>query len=269
LKIFKFWTVENGVFEFRGERFSIKCYGGSNSTLADASAKALEKIERVKLRISGSPDKRQDSYESEIREEPLQFLDDANVVTRNRYGAEVLNCRSLMFVDIDKAPSPSIWSLLGLSPKRSPLERILDSAAALSEKELCKGLGLRVYATCKGVRVIVQGRPFDASSKESEKMLKAFRCDWLYAALCRKQGCFRARLTPKPYRLKIPSVKVSVIRSPEEDASLKEWLRAYEEASKGFAVCKLVASFGESFKSDRIVEFHDERTKALSSLKLA
>ncbi len=270
MKIFKFWRVERSDFEFRGQSFPIKCYGGSNLSFEEASAKALEKIERVKLRISGAKGKAAEtSYEAEIREEPLHFIDDANVVTRNRYGARILNCRDMMILDIDR-PRASFWDLFRAKPGKERFkERIFEDVELASRKPHCKGLAFRLYETCSGVRVIVLGRPFDAKSKDSVRMMKDFNCDPLYALLCVKQGCFRARLTPKPQRIKVPSFKVVYPRSPEEELALAKWLAGYEESSRAYSACRFVRQLGEAFKPGPAVKYHDEASGAGAKLKLA
>ena len=35
--------------------------------------------------------------------------------------------------------------------------------------------------------------------------------DWLYVRLSKKQNCYRARLTPKPYRMKHQTIKIKVL----------------------------------------------------------
>ena len=41
------------------------------------------------------------SYYALIREEIIQEIDDQNVISRNHYGAEVLNSENVVFVDCD------------------------------------------------------------------------------------------------------------------------------------------------------------------------
>jgi len=62
--------------------------------------------------------------------------------------------------------------------------------------------------SAQGARVIVLGRNFDPRDRETKKMMDGFNCDPLYTRLCLKQGCYRARLTPKPYRMKMQAYKV-------------------------------------------------------------
>lgn len=59
-----------------------------------------------------------------------------------------------------------------------------------------------VYRTSAGFRLIVQGKGFTPGSPETRKLMRRFGADYLYATLCDAQKCFRARLTPKPYRIR-------------------------------------------------------------------
>ena len=102
------------------------------------------------------------------------------------------------------------------------------------------------------------------------KLEKALDVDFRYAELCRAQGCWRARLTPKPERvgLKRPPRGTRFPRAPEAEAPFAAWLDEYRKASDGFAVCKPVATVGR-FVEDGIVRLHDQRTRCGSGLPLA
>jgi hypothetical protein len=95
-----------------------------------------------------------------------------------------------------------------------------------------------------------------------------FNVDPLYAAICRTQGCFRARLTPKPWRMKMKAYKV---KYPREGADLQfdQWLQGYEQASKGYSVCKFVENAGASHGTSEALRLHDEATGANLRLPLA
>ena len=88
--------------------------------------------------------------------------------------------------------------------------------------------------------------------------------------LCGKQGCWRARLTPKPRRagVKRPPRETRFPRAPEAEAPFAAWLAGYDAASAGFAVCRPVATVGR-FVETHTVRLHDDRTRCASSLPLA
>ncbi len=99
-------------------------------------------------------------------------------------------------------------------------------------------------------------------------MMKEFNCDTLYTQICRKQNCFRARLTPKPRRINLQSYKV---RYPLEtvDIQFENWLQTYERDSRNYNVCKLIGQVGTSQSLPEAVRLHDEMTGATGRLPLA
>ena len=54
---------------------------------------------------------------------------------------------------------------------------------------------LRQYRTPAGFRLLVMHRPFDPSEPEVEACFNALKTDPLYALMCVRQHCFRARVT--------------------------------------------------------------------------
>src|SRR5258706_583476 len=91
----------------------------------------------------------------------------------------------------------------------------------------------------------------------------------IFAKLCVKQQCYRARLTPKPGRIKQRKIAYRWPMDPDEFEKAKEWVREYEAASLGFATCRHVKTFGKEHPTFGIVALHDEETKARSRLPLA
>ena len=263
MKIYKYWTVEKHKVLINGEEQIITCYGGSNISEEEARSRAKDKAEKIRRKIAGETHVF-DRYEAEIREEILQMLDDHSAITRNRYGAQVLNAENLMILDIDK-PKSAGGGLGGLFKKkdtRSPKEQIFEMVRNLAASAKYKDYGFRTYETFQGARVIVLGGNFDPRSSETKKIMDEFNCDPLYTTLCNKQGCFRARLTPKPYRMKMKPYKVSFPRDPGEgdDSEFQRWLSEYEGASRNFSVCKFIEQVGARHYMDKVVQIHDEIT---------
>ncbi len=106
MRVFKFWRLAQTTAVIHGTEKTISCFGGSNASEEDALADGQTRLEAVKRRIAGTDKGKRKGldYEADIREEPLQWIGDQDVVTRNRYGAEVLNTTSFVFVDIDEPP---------------------------------------------------------------------------------------------------------------------------------------------------------------------
>ncbi|MDR2673591.1 MAG: hypothetical protein LBC18_01650, partial [Opitutaceae bacterium] len=115
-------------------------------------------------------------------------------ITRNSYGASVLNAHRVMFVDVDTDASPDDGSPERVVSQEEALGALVDMVARRPE------LAFRVYATRAGLRYLCASRLFDPLSEESAQILESLRADRRYATLCRVQKCYRARLTPKPWR---------------------------------------------------------------------
>lgn len=259
MKLYKYWIVEKQKILINGEEQVITCYGGSNVSEEEARSRANDKAEKIKRKIAGEMHVF-DRYEAEIREEILQKIDDHSAITRNRYGAQVLNAEHLMILDIDK-PKPASGGLGGLFKKkdtRSPKEQIFEMVRNLTATRY-KDYGFRTYETFQGARVIVLGGNFDPRSSETKRMMDEFNCDPLYTTLCNKQGCFRARLTPKPYRIKMKPYKVN-FPAESVDPEFQRWLTDYERESRNFSVCKFIEQIGTRQPINDVVQLHDEIT---------
>jgi hypothetical protein len=267
MKIYKYWRIEKATLNIGQKATEVKCYGGSNISEDDAGLKAKEKIEKIKRKIAGDRHVF-DSYDVEIREEIVRAIDEKAIVTRNRYGAQILNAQEIMILDIDQ-PKFSLWDVFRRKDDAQSKQKIVEMIRKLAQKSSYQEYGFRVYETQKGMRVIVLGKAFDAKSGASQAMMKEFNCDGLYMLLCKKQDCFRARLTPKPSRMKQRGYKVKFPRSAEEEQLFQTWLLEYEAASKNFSVCKFIEQLGAGHSIPEAVRFHDDVTQAYRGQKLA
>ena len=259
MKIYKFWTTEKQKIIIDGQPQEITCYGGSNISLEDARRVAQEKARKIERKIAGEKYLFED-YEAEIREELLQTVDDHSVITRNRYGARVLNVERLMILDIDK-PKSAGGGLAGLFKKkdtRPPKEQIFEMVKSLATTKYTD-LAFRLYETYQGARVIVLGRDFDPRDSATNKMMDEFNCDPLYTLLCIKQGCYRARLTPKPSRMRFRGYKVKYPREGD-DSEFQRWVSEYESVSRNFSVCKFIGQAGVDHSMPEVVRLHDDVT---------
>lgn len=267
MKIFKYWASEKVRTDVYGEIKEFNIYGGSNISTADAAQNAIQKAELIKRKIEGDRSAFEE-YEVDIREEILQVVDDKNIITRNRYGAQVLNTEYMLILDIDKPKPAGLMGLFKKASGESDKDKIFNMARTQAASPKYAGLGFRLYETYQGARVIVTGRDFNARDSSTFELMKDFNTDPLYAAICRKQGCFRARLTPKPNRIQMKAYKVKYPRS-EPDALFDLWLRDYEQASRSFSVCRFVEQIGSSFGTSEALRLHDEITGANLHLPLA
>ncbi len=265
MKIYKFWSTQKQTIQVDGRPLEIQTYGGSNLSIEDAARAAIEKVKRVERKINGDRDIFHD-YQAEIREEILQFINEDAIITRNRYGASVLNAAKLLILDID-SPKASFGDMFRKKDPAQDKAKIFEMVKKLAASPKYQGLGFRLYETAQGARVIVTGRDFDPTHSDTIKLMDDFNCDKLYTALCQKQACFRARLTPKPGRINMRGYKVRFPR--EADPALDQWIKTYEHESHNFSVCKFIEQAGGSHFGNDVIQLHDELTKANTNLKLA
>lgn len=215
---------------------------------------------RAGLRALDGHEESAEGYAADICEPIEQVLDENNIVTRNRYGALVLNSADLCFVDVDHVAGGLMNALARLFGGGKSDEEILTERV----RALCAAddsLGVRLYRTAAGFRLVLAGQGLSLGSPRLEKLFRTLNADPLYCSLCQKQGCFRARLTPKPSRVGhkgAPRCKDSDTAA----AALTDWVPSYESACKPYAVCRLAECFGRPV-SHPALTLHDELTRAL------
>jgi hypothetical protein len=266
MKIYKHWATEKQKILIDSVEQDITCYGGSNTSIEEARSRAKEKAEKIKRKIKGEKHLF-DEYEVEIREEILRIIDDHAAITRNRYGAQVLNAEKLLILDIDK-PKSSFGDMFKRKDGSQDKLKIFDMVRKLASTSKYQGYGFRIYETYQGARVIVLGKEFEARDGETGRIMNEFNCDRLYMTLCQKQGCFRARLTPKPYRMNMRRYKVQFPRAGD-DPELQVWLADYERESRGFSTCRFIEQIGARHSTNEVVQLHDEVTGANFRQRLA
>ena len=280
MKIYRFFANREVIIDGVTVRFK----AGSERSQEHAEEVLKAKEEKYRRFLRGEEKKappcffpwntpgRNTDYETPIAEELCETLDGHNAVTRNRYGAKVLNTEELLFLDIDDAPmSFREWAgrLIG-RPAPDVKERIFRRIEELAGKPEFEGIGFRVYETCRGVRLLLSmnAKSF-LRSPEMVPLFRRFGADPLYRDLCIRQNCCRARLTPKPARIGMKTLlKFRFPYGEEEKEAIRDWLADYEKKSADFAVCRLKARFGKRFTSPAI-EFHDRITGAETHLPLA
>lgn len=222
-----------------------------------AAAPTESSVQRMRAALRELRGQGDDSYEVCLLEPVWRTVDASNVITRNHYGALVVNSTDTCFADVDTAPE-SLWEFVkGLFGAGTPPERRLLDVMRQIHAEHPK-LSMRLYRTAKGWRVLLAGEGIELDSPLVDTLFHRLHVDPLYRDLCRKQACWRARLTPKPFRLQLPPCPQA--ECSEDAASVQaEWVQEYERACEGRAVCRLVESFGPRLR-DGIPELHDELT---------
>jgi hypothetical protein len=272
MKIPKYWQRASAEEIVDGKPFEVVGWGWSDSSPSEALEKAKARLQTVKERVrSKTPRDNYDYYADAVREDRLQSFDDEEnpfaVITRNGYGAKVLNCARVMFVDIDLPPAGFFDRLFGRkdAPRKKALARVESWVDTHREA------GFRIYDTPAGLRLIATHKTFEPASDETAEILTSLGSDALYRKLCKSQESFRARLTPKPWRI---ALHRSPVRFPSEQTreTLSAWVRKYEQKSVPFAACRFVKAVGKNAfhgEIDRVISIHDAECKALHATRLA
>lgn len=157
--------------------------------------------------------------------------------------------------------------------RASPAGKALKKIRAFSKAN--PDWRLRVYRTPHGYRVLVMHACFSPSSPEVQRFFSEVGTDPYYVKMCNNQQCFRARVSPKPWRIGLGRVDsgsgVWPIKA-ERMLSREKWVRQYEQESRGFASCAYIESLGANkldSKAERIRAIHDEYSQAGRDLPLA
>lgn len=324
MRIYDYW-VQTGsrVKSPDGMEYWLSAWGGSNRDVDDAKAQALKSVEatRQKLQENGSLNGHYEyGHDRSLKEKVIERFGDSEhpyaAITRNRYGALVLNSARVFFADVDREQTVQVPDKAEfnaelarkkkstqsgpISSDRTLTDRLFgwlksscreqvrrskqfqvdrynnerDKLLKLAEEERVEqerlaferfkafhekfpALSFRVYETAAGYRVLVTNQTLDTSSDESSNWLDELGSDKLYRTLCEKQQCYRARLTPKPWRL--PDFESRVFE-PNPQNNDKPWLKKYENLSKDFSVCRLVETYGDGAVVDGVadvLEIHD------------
>lgn len=289
-----YWNRHHQTVTFRdGTSWEMTITGSSLISEQDAAVDAQRRLAQFVAAANTRGGAPQDWYYPD-RRLPEHLLEEIHnpdgqlivAVTRNRYGAEVLNTDAVMITDIDlripPAPKPGKGGLLSRLFGRSAPDPGADwSTRVQQEESRITGLihvfsnqhphlGIHTYRTHGGFRVFVTGADAPPQSQEAARIMRELSSDELYMTLCRVQDSYRARLTPKPWR-------VNVRRNSYNDPGwggtdeLDAWVRGYDAASAQYAVCRLVGRTGPAPSSEeqRIIELHDRATSASSDRPLA
>lgn len=155
----------------------------------------------------------------------------------------------------------------GPDPIDEAIERVHDAAQTLN------GCSMRIYQTAAGLRCLITNQSFDPTSGDVADILHRFGSDPLYARLCKAQECFRARLTPKPWRCGIdhPPGRYP-FRNDAHEATYRAWEDKYHNTISGYSTCRLRETIGEGRVHDElaaVVEEHDTYACFDESLPLA
>jgi len=273
-------------FWAQGKSGDFFCWRWSAQSIAEAQSLANQAAQQLadRFRAGNYPPKHGGYYPNRpFREEVMQEIkndagETAAVVTRNSYGCLVLNTARVMFVDIDlpePKPSGGLFSRLFGKPKPAVPVISQDEAILKVENWTRKNpeWGWRIYRTRAGLRLLATQGLVDADSKVADGVFESLGADPLYWKLCKTQKCFRARLTPKPWRC---GIRRKPDRWPWLDAKaeirFQKWEAQYKSYAFNWATCELIRQIGNTVvhpEVQTIIKLHDGATKVESKLPLA
>ncbi|WP_265444174.1 hypothetical protein [Flexivirga meconopsidis] len=258
-------------------------WGWSSRSLDDARAVGYDRLARLLAAVHDGTIRGSYGW-APPRELTLhEERDDAGVligvVSRNRYGADVLNTDHFLIADVDVRQTVAQHGRRLLrrafgrpeestnSPKTLALRQIGEFASAHPS------VGVRVYETFGGFRAILTGTGLPPDSLGAATLFDELATDQVYARLCRKYQTCRARLTPKPWRAGLrASAPAWPPADPDAEGQWGSWLRDYQAASAPYATCRLVEVVGPPPRpsEQRLIALHDRVTRvAEKSLPLA
>jgi len=323
MKIPRYWaSAEKEITTRDGNQLSATKWYWSDESEDQARLLAKDRLETMLSRLHAGerwPERRAYDYgeNSPLREERLrdvQLPDGHAIITRNAYGALILNVENVMFVDIDLAhddrsasaagrhtrafaDQPEMFSfqwfvnlimekVFGTPPASSRLQAAAPPSAPSAPQSYPAleaadrwaaqhpGTVFRAYQTKSGYRLIAMHDTFAPDAPETLRILQELGCDPVYIRLCKNQQSFRARLTPKPWRVSAFQTTPPA-RFPYPAAMLNQmqkWIAAYDNASAAYATCRYIKTIGNGTTNptaQAVANLHDEISRAETSLPLA
>lgn len=288
MKFAKYWESietkpDQDVFSFNpqtGEKLdpetTFTVWGASNESPESAMQRAKERLKKFETMVQNGFTDKSDYEYGFIREEVLDEIlaDDGTVIaalTRNNYGAIILNAVNVMFGDVDESEHGFFSRLFG--KKKKDKDYYLAKIEQYQKEN--PELAIIVYETFAGLRFVITNHTYDLENThdrtEMLKLFAALEVDPLYLRLCQQQGCFRARLTPKPWRINTERPPSRYPRSDRRDINdFEDWLKDYEMASTSKTVVKVLKEFGSANTHPdvrKILEIHDRHAlKGLGEL---
>lgn len=249
-----------------------------------------------------------------IREEVVERHDDI-VISRNSYGALCLNTPDVLFTDIDVEEASGAYSValfvffiaaaaaagwkydslpvfvvgaiaaVILSPllgrlvadnfgrRSDPYDKARLSIQAFSDKN--PDWHLRLYRTPMGFRVLVMHKTFDPNGEEALQFMRALNSDPIYVRMCQNQSCFRARVSPKPWRVGMDHIRPRPGIWPVKEEWMQQrarWVETYDNASIGYAACAFEVQLGGTRadrKCERVRGLHDKFSRSDAGIDIA
>lgn len=271
------WDVaEDRVQDPAGRTFRLRIWGWSTSSAGQAAIAARRRLAEVVQKVrSGQPLGEGYYHRNPPREEVLREIrtpegDLIGLITRNSYGAQILNTDRILIADVDdparqaRRREGGLLSRLFRRGRPEPQAQEEDDPVLSRIEQFARErthLGVHVYQTAAGFRVLITGVHTPPDSEYATEILAALASDPLYARLCAVHRNYRARLTPKPWRSGMRSL---ALQWPWADAQVEQeaakWVDRYEQRTADYAVCRLIRR-GDTAPSPaeaQVLQVHDE-----------
>ena len=220
---------------------------------------------------------RSNYYFVDILREPIFTLLDGGWVTYNSYDALCLNLAQIWIADIDfddiisrrqwqkrckkedvAAFSQFFWG--GAEESSFVHDNLRAELVSVSARNIALSLSegkYRLYETCGGLRIIRIDKPVEPRSRESVKNHISSYTDHRYQQLCLYQNCYRARLTPKPWR-----------ESSDEPIRVTQFIGDCDVKKNGRETKVTWGKIKPHGNLAKLIEYHDDKTHAFSDIKL-
>lgn len=154
-----------------------------------------------------------------------------------------------------------------------PEKRVLKHLSKVSAEN--PDLHIRLYRTPLGFRVLLMNDTYDPDSDVSLTILNRFNSDPLYVRMCKNQHCFRARVSPKPWRIGLERLTPQSTWpvNPQRLGDRARWVKKYEESSINYSSCHFLLKLGSDKvheKAEFVRRLHDDMCKVFhNDLKIA
>lgn len=287
MKIPKYWAKSAQTVTNPDDRaFALAIWQWSDSSFQEAKQQADTRLADIARKVLAGEELNRYSYgERPLREEINKVVQgdagqELGVITRNRYGALVLNAARALFIDIDfpttnagATLANSIKQLFGAkkTPTVTPEQTVVENIRVWCDQR--RDLGMVVYRTAGGARCLVTTDVFEPGQPAANEILNGLKSDPLYIKLCQSQGCFRARLTPKPWRCDMDTPPTEFPwQDNAAETKYRQWEQQYDRTISNYTTCRKLQQFGpQTVHPDvaRIMQIHDELACTDPNLSLA
>ena len=265
---------------------SVVACGWSFSSLEDAKKQAALRAKRIfDLVTRGQKPGMYEYTDRPVKEEIIKEISDgtkqAALVTRNRYGALVLNSANVLFADVDYPAAKASGFVEGLifmfMPKKREArrqEKIVETTQKIEQwAKTNPSRSFRMYRTQQGLRLLFTDKLYEPTSEETMATLGGLNADPMYITLTRKQECFRARLTAKPWRCGCPRPPNTYPwDNADSERAFRQWEKQYTGAEEKFRTCEFIKAFGNMADIETvkiITTAHDQLSRIESAAPLA